>query len=840
MAKSAKMAWGIDVGNCTLKAIKLGVTEDGVEVLDFEVIEHEKILSQPEITLEERMGLLTRALDKFLDEHDTAGCNVVVSVSGQNSFARFVKLPPVETKRIPALVPLEAQQQIPFNMNDVEWDWQTFQTPDNPDIELGIFAIKRDLVHRALAPFSRVGCGIDMVQMAPMALYNFLRYDQQQLQNNPQEAVIVLDIGAENTDLIIMDGLKVWQRSIPVGGNQFTAAVQKAFKLSFTKAEAIKRTASTSKYARQIFQAMRSVFADLAAEIQRSLGFYSSGNRDVRFREVIALGNAMKLPGLIKFLQQSLSLPVKRLDGFDSLELTSDISMTKFTANLPSMAVAYGLALQGVGEGTINSNLLPREIIRQTAWRKKRPFFIGAAAVFMLAGLLSFINANALRSNINSAKGSISEIKRYETVVNRNRSQYDEMEQKIQQDKTEFQKIADLYSDRVVVPSLYKTVFTKLPNEKYNSDQSKLYDLFKQGDKQGIINQFPDRHQRKQVFISSIQIVYADDLNKSFDELTTFKTQSRTTTSPAGGYGEGFDPMMEGYGEMMPDMMPGGPMGPGGGGYGGGYGGYQAAPSSKKPGPAEQTETTPGFVVIIEGSTPHHGFNPEKPDGLGFLMPPEVGLDRSKWGFFQRLLYLGQSDKELYQQLKNRNVNSDAAAGGGQNAPAVGPVNVPRTDEQKQGSEQAAKLPFKIFNEPENIRDYFDYTENGWVSTIQKTENQPSGVGISKPVDPAATRLAGTGGRGGGFGTVGPTRTRKDINQIDPLIDPLTFEPVSEIYKVNANGEIVYGPDQQPVIEKNDYWFRLRFKVKLKSADKPDGAVAQGGPAGSGASGLPQ
>ena len=111
------------------------------------------------------------------------------------------------------------------------------------------------------------------------------------------------------------------------------------------------------------------VFSDLAAEIQRSLGFYSSGNRDTQFGEALAMGNAIKLPGLLKFLQQSLSLPIKRMDTFDLAQPSEDVSVAEFTGHIPSLATAYGLALQGVDEGTITGNLLPREIIRQTQWK---------------------------------------------------------------------------------------------------------------------------------------------------------------------------------------------------------------------------------------------------------------------------------------------------------------------------------------------------------------------------------------------------------------------------------------------------------------------------------------
>ena len=109
--------------------------------------------------------------------------------------------------------------------------------------------------------------------MAPLALYNFMTFDEQLATDG---ATLLADVGADKTDLVVADGPRIWTRTIQIGGNNFTEALVKAFKLSFPKAEKLKRTAATSKYARQIFQAMRPVFADLVQEIQRSMGYYTA------------------------------------------------------------------------------------------------------------------------------------------------------------------------------------------------------------------------------------------------------------------------------------------------------------------------------------------------------------------------------------------------------------------------------------------------------------------------------------------------------------------------------------------------------------------------------------
>lgn len=138
--------WGIDVGQCALKALKLRNVEGTLQVEAFDIIEHPKMLSQPEA---DRTQLIANALEQFLARNNLAGAKVAIAAPGQSGFTRFVKLPPVESKQVPEIVRFEAEQQIPFDINEVIWRWQDFKDPDSPDIEVGIFAMKRSDVSEA-------------------------------------------------------------------------------------------------------------------------------------------------------------------------------------------------------------------------------------------------------------------------------------------------------------------------------------------------------------------------------------------------------------------------------------------------------------------------------------------------------------------------------------------------------------------------------------------------------------------------------------------------------------------------------------------------------------------
>ncbi|MBC8107766.1 MAG: type IV pilus assembly protein PilM [Anaerolineae bacterium] len=374
---SAKFAWGIDVGNRALKAVKLVREGDGVRIDDFEVIEHETVLSNAG---DNREQLITTALASFVQRHPMKGGFVGVGVSGQSSFARFIKLPPVEPKKIPEIVRFEAIQQIPFPLDDVEWSYQLFQHPESPDIEVGIFAMRKELVNQHIKYFTDFDLNVQVVQMNPLAVYNALQHDGR----FDSGTTMIIDLGAENTDLLIADNETIWMRSIPIGGNNFTETLVKAFKLPFAKAEELKRNAATSKYARQIFQAMRPIFADLVAEIQRSVGFYASVHRDSRIKKVLSLGGTFRLPGLQKYLQQNLQMDVERLDSLGAGAPADPKLVPTFNENMLSVVSAYGLALQALGDTKVTSSLLPAKIRREKMWKEKTKWFAAAAALFVV------------------------------------------------------------------------------------------------------------------------------------------------------------------------------------------------------------------------------------------------------------------------------------------------------------------------------------------------------------------------------------------------------------------------------------------------------------------------
>lgn len=381
---SSNVCWGIEIGAGGIKAMKLEASGENVRVLDFVNLPHKKVLSTPDLDQADAMRV---ALGMFASQVDLTGASVAVSVPGHSAFARFAKLPPVEPKKIPDIVKFEAVQQIPFPIDQVEWDYQTFRSPDSPDVEVGIFAITRDRIMERLTQYQDVGLVPDYVTLSPVAAYNALAYDLQFTEKTP--GTIILDIGTTSTDLVIAEAGRVWIRTFPVGGHHFTEALVNGFQLTYPRAEKLKREAESSKHARHIFQQMRPVFGDLAQDVQRSIGYYQSLHKDAKLERLIGLGSTFRLPGLRKYLKQQLQLDVYRMEQFKRLSLDGP-KAGEFQAITLNMATAYGLALQGLGMATLEANLMPGAVIREAMWKRKTKWFGVAAGIAIAASVAMF------------------------------------------------------------------------------------------------------------------------------------------------------------------------------------------------------------------------------------------------------------------------------------------------------------------------------------------------------------------------------------------------------------------------------------------------------------------
>lgn len=378
----AKGVWGLDVSKSSLKAARLQFIKGRVELTDVDVIEYSPAPSRDEAGLEQEIRI---ALSTLVSRHKLKGDVIAASLPSHSAFNRFVKLPPVASERLNEIVQYEAQQHIPFPINEVIWRYQSIERIYQPGEELDVvlFAIKKELVDQFLALLSLSRISVDIIQFAPMSLYNFIMLDADIGKN-----LVILDIGANNTDLILVDKEKFWIRNLPIVGNDITRAIQQKLDLPFPEAEKLKVN-TTSQETGKVFNAIQPVLKDLVSEIHRSIGYYkslSSPGKSVEFEKIVMLGNASKTIYFGEFLSQRLQLEATRLSRLNKIDIGLNLANKNMLQdNLPALGVAFGLGLQGLGLTANRINLLPQELVRLKSVSRKKPYIAAFAAIVALA-----------------------------------------------------------------------------------------------------------------------------------------------------------------------------------------------------------------------------------------------------------------------------------------------------------------------------------------------------------------------------------------------------------------------------------------------------------------------
>ena len=586
MARSSS-SWGIDVGREAVKAVKLVQRGGKVEVEAFEVLPYDQVLTAPDVDVDASIQV---KLDELAQKHELKKSRVVASVPGNMAFARFANLPPVDPKTIPKIVRFEAEQQIPFPIDEVEWDYQVFQDPDTPDVKVGIFAITKERVMEFLSNFRAVDLKIDALTLSPVAVFNAFAYDAGGGDEADGGGTVYLDIGTLSTDVVIIENGDIWLRTVPIGGNQFTEALVRQFKISFAKAEKLKREAATSKYAKQIFQAMRSVFADLVQEVQRSIGYYQSLNRDSELGQVVGLGSTFKLPGLQKFLKQQLQMDVKKPTAWARATVDPKRE-SELVGKVDTLTTAYGLALQGLGLEKVSANILPAHVLQQRMWQAKQPWIAAAAACVALGSGLYGARYFVDRAELTAATANIAQIVR-PVVADATRYQQEAEEAITQDPRQGIENLRQVVPLRDVYPWLLADLDAAIASVGMQEEVAS-----------GVEARMASvpRQQRRQLVIDSIEDTYVPAPEGD----SAAAAAPTPAADPFGGYGGGGVPGAFGdpYGGGFGAGVGGG--GGGGGSAGGGTPTDLAAVVSQGATKAFFSgELGPRLSVVIRGTTP--------------------------------------------------------------------------------------------------------------------------------------------------------------------------------------------------------------------------------------------
>src|SRR5216110_3065556 len=346
----------------------------------------------------ERMGRaqMLIALGEMMNELQIKRGRVNYAVSGQSVFARFVKLPSVGEEKIEKIISFEAQQNVPFPIDEVVWDYQLVGGGADEQLQVVLVAIKSDLLEGINAAVEATGLRPTVIGVANMALYNAFRYNY----SDVTDSSLVVDIGARTTNLLFIEPGKVFSRSVPIGGSSVTAALAKEFNEPFAAAETRKRESGFvslgGAYAdpsdvdvARMSKIIRSTMTRLHAEIMRSISHYRTQQQGKAPARIYLCGGSSGMPYMREFFQEKLQVPIEFFNPVRNVAIANEADGRQIARSAHLLGELVGLALRAVASCPMELNLRPASVVRDHEIQRRRPFLIGAAAC-VIAALLGW------------------------------------------------------------------------------------------------------------------------------------------------------------------------------------------------------------------------------------------------------------------------------------------------------------------------------------------------------------------------------------------------------------------------------------------------------------------
>jgi len=339
-----------------------------------------------------RNAQITASLREMMNELQIRGGAVNYATAAQSVFARFVKLPAVEEEKIERIISFEAQQNVPFPIDEVVWDYQLVGDGADEQIQVVLVAIKADLLEAINGAVESSGLRTSIVCVATMALYNAFRYNYSDLHG----CSLLVDIGARTTNLLFIEPGKIFSRSIAIGGASISAAIAKEFGEPIGAAEFRKKrdgfVSLGGAYAEpadpevaRVSKIKRGTMTRLHAELMRSISHYRAQQQGLTPERVFLCGGSASTVYMREFFEEKLQLPIEFFNPLRNVAVSGAVVTEEVAHSAHLLGELVGLALRSATTCPMELNLRPASVVRRQQLERRRPFFVAAAACFVLS-----------------------------------------------------------------------------------------------------------------------------------------------------------------------------------------------------------------------------------------------------------------------------------------------------------------------------------------------------------------------------------------------------------------------------------------------------------------------
>ncbi len=417
-----------------------------------------------------RMDYVGSAIAEMVQELKVRGSEVRNVVSGQQVFMRFIKLPAIDIDNIAEQVGFEAQQHIPFPLEDIIYSYQELADRGEGEREVLLVAIKKDVLDNLNSQVEAGPLKTRSVDCAITSLYNAFRanYDE-------DEPVMLLDIGAKTTDIIFAEDGRFFTRSVTAAGAFITNSIAREFNMSFREAEQLKiedgvvslgngYTDSMGEQEAALATTIRTAMTRLSSEVQRTINHYRAQYKGNPPTKAYICGGGARLPFALEFLQAALNIPVEYLNPVEILAVGPKVDEAELEQDAICLGPIVGAAITGSGTGEFNIDLVPTSVGKDRAEKKLLPM-VAVAGVLALAGAASY--AAVATMNANESADVYKKASEVDAAVSRINDQITNVQQKYDREMAEISKFADLYSMRAAYVDVLQQLSRKAASIKF-------------------------------------------------------------------------------------------------------------------------------------------------------------------------------------------------------------------------------------------------------------------------------------------------------------------------------------------------------------------------------------
>src|ERR1022692_2840665 len=313
-----------------------------------------------------RDAVILKALQEIIAEKGVKSKQINVCAPGFHVFSKFVKLPPVYSSKVTQIIQYEAQQNVPFPLEEVVWDYQILGNAAGGELEVLLVAIKAEIVEGLFRVTEAAKLKLEVADCSPAALCNAFRYNYGDL----EDCTMLLDIGAKTSNLLFFEKGKVFSRSVNLGANSITQDFANESKLKYEVAEKLK--------IEEGFVSLGGAYEEPENPHQAAIS---------KIARLFLSGGASVMPYPAQFFAEKLNVPVEYFNPLRNVQLDPAINLEELARVAHSLGEVVGLGLRNLAACPVELNLMPESTLRWQSFNQKKPYFI--ATVFSLVAVIA-------------------------------------------------------------------------------------------------------------------------------------------------------------------------------------------------------------------------------------------------------------------------------------------------------------------------------------------------------------------------------------------------------------------------------------------------------------------